>query len=80
MNKEEFLNQLKELEINKKEFANICNIPYSTVNNWGTIVNKRPLTIPNWVEPFIMYYDKAQKLDYVTSEICEKIKMVKNNK
>ena len=78
MDKEEFLSKLKKLGINKKEFTEISKIPYSTVNNWGTIVNKRPLSIPNWVEPFLFYYEKAIKLDYVTDEICEKIRDVKS--
>ena len=77
MDKEIFLKKLKKLNINKKEFSFLCKVPYSTINNWGTIVNEKPLAIPGWVEPFLLYYDKAQKLDYVTDEICEKIRDAK---
>lgn len=79
MKKEVFLAKLKQLNINKKEFAFICKVPYSTINNWGTIVNNKPLSIPQWVEPFLYYYEKALKLDYVTDEICSKIKEIKDS-
>ena len=78
MDKELFLNRLKDLNINKKEFSNICKVPYSTINNWGGIgANEKLIPIPAWIEPFLHYYDKAKKLDYVTDEICAKIKEVK---
>jgi len=78
MKKEEFLTKIKKLNINKKEFAHICKVSYSTINNWGTIVNGKPLSIPNWVEPFLEYYEKSKKLNYVMDEICEKIKEVRD--
>ena len=77
MTKELFLERMKNLNINKKEFAAICKVPYSTINNWGTIVNNKPLVIPVWVEPFFDYYEKATKLDYVMDDICSKIKEIR---
>jgi len=77
MTKELFLERIKELGLNKKEFAVISKVPYSTINNWGTMVNNKPLVIPVWVEPFLDYYEKATKLDYVMDEICSKIKDVR---
>ena len=79
MEKESFLKKLKLLNLNKKEFAGISKVPYSTINNWGTIVNNKPLPIPPWVEPFLNYYDKSLKFDYVTNEICSKIKEVNDS-
>ncbi len=79
MNKELFLEKLKELNLNKKEFAFLCNTPYSTVNNWGTVIKEKTLVIPGWVEPFLHYYEKSKKLDYVVEDICNKIKEVKSS-
>jgi len=78
MDKNTFIKRIKNLQLNKKEFAYLCKTSYSTVNNWGTIVNDKPLPIPAWVEPFLDYYEKAQKLDYVMDEICNKIKEVRD--
>lgn len=77
MTKEEFITRLKELEISKQDFSEICRVSYSTINNWGVMREGKPLTIPNWVEPFLDYYEKAKKLEYVMSEICQKIQVAK---
>jgi hypothetical protein len=79
LTKNEFSQRLKDLDLNNKEFSFISNIPYSTVTGWGCIANKKILPIPSWVEPFLNYYEKALKLDYVTDEICAKIKEVKSS-
>lgn len=78
MDKDKFLEKLKELNLNKKEFAHISQVPYSTVNNWGTIVNGKPLSIPSWVAPLLYYYERSKNLEYLTDEICHKIKDNKN--
>ena len=77
MDKDLFQNRLKELGINKQDFSDISKVPYSTVTNWGVMRDGKPMIIPNWVEPFLDYYEKAQKLEYVMSEICQKIASVK---
>ncbi len=77
MDKDIFQNRLKELGINKQDFSDISKVPYSTVTNWGVMREGKPMIIPNWVEPFLDYYEKAQKLEYVMSEICQKIASVK---
>ena len=78
MKKDEFLELLNKLSMNKKEFAEIADVPYPTVNNWGVSRGGKILEIPNWVRQFLYYYDKAQKLDYVTDEICQKLHNIKN--
>jgi len=78
MNKDLLINRLKKLNLNKKEFAAICKVPYSTLNSWGALANGKPLPVPAWVEPFLDYYEKAKKLDYVMDEICMKIKKVRD--
>ena len=77
MKKDEFLELLMKLDISKKEFAEIADVPYPTVSNWGVSRSGKVLEIPNWVRQFLYYYDKARKLDYVTDEICDKLKEVK---
>lgn len=77
MDKDLFQNRLKELGINKQDFSDISKVPYSTVTNWGVMRDGKPMIIPNWVEPFLDYYEKAKKLEYVMSEICQKIEAVK---
>jgi len=72
MKKEEFIALLKDAEINKKEFAEIANIPYATVNGWGVSRKGVVLEIPNWVKPFLYYYKRSQHLDYLTKNICER--------
>jgi len=78
MEKEKLVKLLELAELNKKEFAKIANVPYGTVNGWGVRRQGRVLAIPNWVEPFIYYYLKAKKLEYVTDEICQKLQEVKD--
>lgn len=77
MDKDLFQNKLKELGINKQDFSEISKVAYSTVTNWGVMRDGKPMIIPNWVEPFLDYYEKAKKLEYVMSEICQKIESVK---
>jgi len=77
MTRDLFLKKLKILDINKKDFSNISKVPYSTLNNWGTSSKGKVLPIPPWVEPFLTYYQKAKNLDYLTDEICNKIKKAK---
>ena len=80
MDKKRFMELLEEAGLTKKEFAEITNLPYGTVNNWGQKrnLNKKVTEIPKWVEPFMHYYFKAKKLDYVTEEICAKLQEVKS--
>lgn len=77
MEREQFLERLKVLNINKMDFAEISQVPYATVNNWGIMRNGKPQVVPAWVEPFLNYYEKAQKLDFVMVEICEKIRITR---
>jgi len=78
MDKNQFAQRLKELHLNNKEFSSISKVPYSTVCGWGCLANKKILPVPVWVEPFLEYYEKAKKLDYVTDEICARIREVKS--
>ena len=58
MDLETFKQLLKEANLNKKSFAEYVNIPYPTVNNWGS--SNRP-PVPDWVEKFLQLYIKDKK-------------------
>lgn len=79
MQKDEFIKLLKDLNISKKKFAEIADVPYPTVSNWGVSRSGKVLEIPNWVRQFLYYYDRSQKLEYLTSEICQKINDTKKD-
>ena len=65
MTKEAFQERLKNLNINKQEFSEISNVPYSTVTNWGVMRDGKPMVVPVWVEPFLDYYENSiQRKDY----------------
>lgn len=63
MNYNEFETRLKDLKLSKKDFAKLVNMQYESVINW-----KRN-NIPHWVKSFLHYYEKAQVLDIIISNI-----------
>lgn len=63
MNYNEFETRLKDLNLSKKDFAKLVNMQYESVINW-----KRN-NIPHWVKSFLFYYEKAQVLDIIISNI-----------
>ena len=74
MTKDEFHVLLKEAKLNKKEFSQISEVPYSTVINWGISRKGVVLNIPNWVRPFLDFYIKSKKFDYIKSAVCGVVK------
>lgn len=71
MTKEEFNARLKELNISQKDFSSIADVPYSTINNWGFKVNEKVIPVPRWVAPFLDYFEKSRKYDYLLKEILK---------
>lgn len=52
---------------NKKELAKAMNLPYNSVNNWGSGAD-----YPNYCEPFLNALIKAKKYDEaLKSGFCE---------
>ena len=64
MELQEFKDRLEDINLNLKEFAEIVNIPYSTVTKYG-----RSTPIPSWVEPFLNIYTQNTKLESFKQEI-----------
>jgi hypothetical protein len=73
MNKTEFTRILESLHISKKEFAELSNISYNTVNNW----NDDTKPIPSWVESWLSYYIKAKSYEDIKKKVIEIEKLEK---
>lgn len=58
----EFKELLKASMLTKKEFADLSNMSYGTVNSWGI---EGRAEVPEWVKPFLENYEKAKKLDHI---------------
>lgn len=67
MNKSDFSNILTTLNISKKEFAELSNISYNTVNNW----NDDTKPIPSWVESWLENYIKAKSYEDIKNKVFE---------
>jgi len=70
MIKEEFDRTLKNIDLDRKTFAELTNISYNTVNNWND--NKKP--IPNWVESWLSNYKKSVILDNIINDLTPYLK------
>ena len=58
MTYQEFEELLKELKINKKEFATLVEMSYQTIMNWKNTDN-----VPKWVKSWLENYIKAKDID-----------------
>lgn len=65
MLKAEFTDKLNSIDLSKKEFANLSNISYNTINNWND--DNRP--VPPWVESWLENYIKAKDLKNIVSAV-----------
>ncbi|EAH4950574.1 hypothetical protein ACS18H_001352 [Campylobacter coli] len=69
MDIETFEKKLNELELTKKEFANMVGAVYNGVINW----NAKGET-PKWVDTWLINYEKAKVLDEISKSIKPFIK------
>lgn len=67
MLKVEFTEILKDINLSKKEFANLSDISYNTVNNWND--ENRP--VPPWVKSWLENYTKAKSYTDVKEKVFE---------
>lgn len=70
VNKQEFTDFLKKIDLSKKDFAELSNISYNTVNNWND-TNK---PVPPWVKSWLDNYIKAKDMDKVVEAVKPHIK------
>jgi len=72
MKREDFNTLLEQANLSKKEFCNIIDLNYSTVNNWGTPAIKIPKWVKSWLENYIMKQKHEQMLEIMKdSGVCE---------
>ena len=71
---------LKELNLSIKDFSQIADIPYSTINNWGFTKDEKTIPVPKWVNPFLEHYEKSKKYDYLMSEVFKVVKSLEKSK
>ena len=62
MDKNEFKEYLKLANLNKKELAELMNLPYGSVNTWG---NTREF--PKWVKSWLINYIKLKQYENAAS-------------
>lgn len=65
---ESFEKRLTELNITKKEFANLVGAVYNGVVNWNTKGET-----PKWVDSWLENYAKANKYDFLIRLVAEHI-------
>lgn len=73
MTYKEFEELLKELKINKKEFAGLVEMSYQTIMNWKNTDN-----VPKWVKSWLENYIKAKDIDKVAATMKPYIKCDEN--
>jgi len=64
----EFKELLKKAQMNKKDFSDIVQISYGTVNSWGV---EGRAEVPEWVRPFLNNYMEVQKLNKIRDILQE---------
>jgi DNA-binding transcriptional regulator YiaG len=67
----QFKELLKRANLNKKQFAELLEMQYNTVNAWGS--NN---SIPTWVKSWLENYIKAKTYDDIKEKVFEIEKIV----
>lgn len=62
----QFKELLKKANLNKKQFAELLEMQYNTVNAWGS--NN---SIPSWVKSWLENYIKAKTYDGIKNKVYE---------
>lgn len=52
MTKSEFSNNLKNVNLSKKDFAKMTGVSYNTINNWNDSDRMPPLWVESWLENY----------------------------
>ena len=63
---EEFKSELKASNLSIKDFAELSQIPYSTVTKYG-----RSTPVPPWTAPFLSQYQELKELNEIKTLILE---------
>jgi len=66
MNYEIFETLLKQAKVNKKEFANLVEMNYTSITNWKNTDN-----VPKWVKSWLQNYIKAKSYKDIKDKVFE---------
>ncbi len=69
VNREEFNQSLKTANLSKKEFCQIIELNYATVNNWGS----KLIPVPKWVKSWLENYIDKKKFDNIKEILKDEI-------
>lgn len=61
MNKSEFDSFMDKLGLNKKELADLLNLPYNTINGWNGETKPYPL----WLKSWFTHYEKSNRYEKI---------------
>lgn len=67
VDREEFNALLEKANLSKKDFCQIIDLNYSTVNTWGS----SSINIPKWVKSWLENYIKAKSYNDVKNKVLE---------
>lgn len=70
MNRDDFNALLVKANLTKKEFCQIIELNYATVNNWGS----KTILVPKWVKSWLDNYIKAKDMDKVVEAVKPYVK------
>lgn len=65
MDREEFNTLLEKANLSKKDFCQIIDLNYNTVNTWGS----SNINIPKWVKSWLENYIKAKDMDNIVEAV-----------
>lgn len=70
MNKKDFDDILKKINLSRQEFANKTGLSYGAVGNW----NDESKPVPSWVESWLENYIKAKDIEKIAEAVKSYIK------
>ena len=63
---QEFNENLKELNLSKKDFAEQVGMNYASVTNW-----KHSKSLPNWLDSWMKYYKRAKNYEMIKRSVLK---------
>ncbi len=67
MDREEFNKLLEKAQLSKKDFCEIIELNYNTVNNWGS----KNISVPKWVKSWLENYIKSKCYNELKDKVYE---------
>jgi hypothetical protein len=67
MTREEFSQLLDEADLKKREFCELLELKYDTVNTWGSSGK----VIPQWVKSWLVMYKELKKCERLKTALKE---------